>query len=326
VTPSRSTDTLSAEAFAAWFTASVDEPVYVLLGVQGAGTNLLSRLLTRACNLSVLHDQALVVRVVGQLGLSPSATEIERAFHRIRTAMFPGPLRRRLIRPSIHPDSRLVDVDAYFRAAAPRTPADLARFVYAYRAFRTGHTGLAIKSDDIWEHMGNLDRVLPNRRVVLLTRDFRDNVMSVIDKPFGPRAPSVAAEYVRSRFAHYECEYRQHPNSSRHVRFEDLVSAPITALAPLGRWLGHFEQDGAEERLRDFRIRPGRVGRWRALAPRQLAICEAILRRELLAYGYGLVTATTVGTGRWERVSAIAADALLRIPQKLAHLNRRLSG
>ena len=314
----------SPEAFAAYFKANADDPVYVLLGVQGAGTNLLSRLLSRAFNLSVLHDQSLVVRVAGQLGKSPSAGDIERAFRSIRTAMFPGPLRRRLVKASVHKDDRLDGIDAYFRSVAPRTVDELARFVFAYCSFRTGHTGMAVKSDDLWEHISSLDRVLPNRRVVLLTRDFRDNVMSVIDKPFGPCHPALAAHYVGSRFAYYEREY-QRLASSRHVRFEDLVAAPAVTIDRLGQSIGIAPTTGTEARLRSFPIRPGRIGRWRSLPRPHLDWCETILGRELVSYGYGLVTTAAVEMNRWDYLSAVAGDLPHRVPQKLRHVWRRLA-
>jgi hypothetical protein len=137
--------------------------------------------------------------------------------------------------------------------------------------------------------MDALDRVLPNRRVVLLTRDFRDNVMSVVGKSFGPRMPAVAAEYVHSRFVHYEREYRR--RGGAHVRFEDLVAAPVPAIEALGR---------------------------------EIAWCESILRRELLEYGYGLETSGSRRPTAWDRTGMRGADAALRVPQKLRRLGRRL--
>lgn len=116
--PEPLTSAASVEAFASRFKAGGDEPVYVLLGVQGSGTNLLSKLLTRAFTPSVLHDQSLVVRTAGRLGASPSSADVEHAFRRIHAATFPGPVRRRLIKPSIHPDSRLEGIEPYFRAAS----------------------------------------------------------------------------------------------------------------------------------------------------------------------------------------------------------------
>jgi hypothetical protein len=45
---------------------------------------------------------------------------------------------------------------------------------------------MAIKSDDLWETIGHIDMVLPNRRIVLLTRDFRDNLLSITKKDSDP--------------------------------------------------------------------------------------------------------------------------------------------
>ena len=239
--------------------------------------------------------------------------------------MFPGPVRQRFARGSVHRDPRLDGIDEYFRAAAPATAADLARFVYAYRAARTGRAGLAIKSDDLWAHVQALDRVLPQRRVVLLTRDFRDNAMSIVGKPFGPRMPAVAAEYVRARFIHYEREYRRRLTGGAYVRFEDLVGAPARAIDTLGRTLGLGGLGRGDSSLDGLTIRTGRVGRWRALPRRELAWCEAILRRELVNYDYGLATTGAFAPTLWDQLSTRSADAALRVPQKIRYLRRRLN-
>ena len=83
---------------------------------------------------------------------------------------------------------------------------------------------MAIKSDDLWETIGHIDAVLPNRRIVLLTRDFRDNLLSITNKDFGPVEPLIAARYVKTRFARYDREYQRTPDAQRiHVRYEDLL-------------------------------------------------------------------------------------------------------
>jgi hypothetical protein len=323
--PARSDDAAAAtpDAFAASFRASADESVCVLLGVQGSGTNLLSRLLRRAFNLSVLHDQAFVVRVAASLDARPTTQELEAALRRVRAAMFPGPLRRRLAQASFHRDPRLAGIEDYFRAAAPATPAEFARFVYAYRAFRTGRAGMAIKSDDVWAHIDAFDRVLPHRRIVLLTRDFRDNAISIVHKPFGPRTPAIAAGYVRDRFAYYERAYREHAGGGTHVRFEDLVNAPAATIRRVGAAVGLGALAG-DAWLEGFPIRTGRVGRWRQLPPRQLAWCETVLRRELLAYDYELATPASFEASAWDRGWERAADIVLRVPQKLRQLQKRV--
>ena len=91
------------------------------------------------------------------------------------------------------------------------TPAELAQFVYAYGAYKLGTTLMAVKSDDLWEQLDRIDSVIPNRRIVLLTRDFSDNLLSITKKDFGPIEPFVAARYVHGRFLRYEQEFKRTP-------------------------------------------------------------------------------------------------------------------
>lgn len=54
----------SSATFKEFFEAARERPVYVVLGVQGSGTNLLSRLLVRIFGFSVLQDRSMVFRAV----------------------------------------------------------------------------------------------------------------------------------------------------------------------------------------------------------------------------------------------------------------------
>ena len=75
-----------------------------------------------------------------------------------------------------------------------------------------------------------IDAVLPNRRLLLITRDFRDNLLSVAGKEFGPVEPLCAAQYVKKQIDRYAAEYRRTGNRALHVKFETLVSSPEVVL------------------------------------------------------------------------------------------------
>ena len=47
------------------------EPVWVVLGVQGSGTNLLSRVLERSFGFSLIEDGSVIFKTAAQLGLAP---------------------------------------------------------------------------------------------------------------------------------------------------------------------------------------------------------------------------------------------------------------
>ena len=214
-------------------------------------------------------------------------------------------------------------MDHRFAEADISTAAGLASFVYAYRAFRLGATEVGIKSDDLWEHASALDHVLPNRRVILLTRDFRDHVVSVVNKPFGPVEPVAAAAWIQRRFHYYEREY-QARQGGHHVRFEDLIRNPCHTIEHLGDRLGLTPVCCISTFVDNFTFKPGRIGRWTTLRRRDLEWCETILHREMLDYGYEPATNTSYRPSRVDAIRVPLLDTVGRIRQKLTQTARRL--
>jgi hypothetical protein len=305
-------------SFDAFYAAVRNQPVYVILGVQGSGTNLLRSILVRTFNFAVIQDQSLVYNAGMNLGPTPSRSSVERHFDGIRSRLFPTPLVRKT-RRRIKSNASMTGIEEHFDPARITCGADLARFVYAYAAFSRGSTLMAIKSDDMWETISHIDSVLPNRRIILLTRDFRDNLLSIANKDFGPIDPVVAASYVKERFSYYDAEYRRTPPEHRlHVSYEELLEAPDEFVA---RFREHFRLGAPGEAAMTVdksRIRRHNKRKWAAaLSTRDLAHCEAILWDELQAYGYETGTERPAPPGGTEWILARTRDALWRVPQKL---------
>src|SRR5688500_14115034 len=82
-------------SFDAFFAAVKDEPVYVILGVQGSGTNLLRGILDRAFNFSVVQDQSFVFNAAMKLGSAASRASVQRQFDAIHSRLFPSALVRK---------------------------------------------------------------------------------------------------------------------------------------------------------------------------------------------------------------------------------------
>lgn len=312
-------------SFASFLEQVRSEPLYVILGVQGSGTNLLSRILARGFGFMVIHDGSVIFRAAAELGASPSPHDVRRQYRLIRSRLLPSVFvrkTRRLVKARASFDG----IDDCFDRASIRSGADLARFVYAYGAFALGTRLMAIKSDDLWECIERIDEVLPDRRIILLTRDFRDDLLSVTKKDFGPVEPVVAAEYVKERFAHYEREYlRTAPEHRYHIRYEDLLQSPVGSMRGLSVHFGLHPVPGGESALQALQIKRGNVRKWAGLEQGQLAHVEAMLDGELRRYGYqpasehpSLPDATTL-------MKARVRDAFRRAPQKVGRLLRRLS-
>jgi hypothetical protein len=313
-----------ARSFEDYWASCRDDPIYVVLGVQGSGTNLLSRLLRRTFGVSVLRDRSRVFNIASELGPRPEASEVRRAFGRLRAYIASSGMGRGRRQDRSYVTEPFRGLEEAFDVVRPESGAELARLVYAYRAFSLGAPLMAIKSDDLWERIAYIDDVLPNRRVILITRDFRDNLVSVTGKHFGPVEPVCAALYVRDRFRRYEQEYARAGSAGHHVRFEELLSEPGASLERLGRFFGWQSCVDPHEVGSTFRRRPNKVGRFALLSSRNRMWCEALLRDELVRYGYELEFAAADPPAPVVHLALRVKDAFRRVPQKVRTTAARL--
>jgi hypothetical protein len=268
----------------------------------------------------VLRDQSKVFNLGAGLGARPTESEIARAIEDVRALIHPSAARRKTGQRYIRKNSPF---DGLFEELSPstvRSGSEFARVISAYRAFKLGASGMAIKSDDLWEQIGQIDTVLPNRRVILLTRDFRDNLVSIAGKHFGPVEPLCAAQYVKRQFVLYDAEYRRAGTSGYHVKFETLVERPRDFVQDVARHFGLTPLSSAEAALESMTFRPNKIAKWRRLPPQQLAWCEAILRDELAAYQYEPDQPESALPSAAVMAAAAARDTIKRIPQKMRRL------
>jgi len=310
------------EPFTAFFDRARHLPVYVVLGVQGSGTNLLRSILARAFRFCVVQDQSIVFNAAAPLGDMAAPGAVRRQFDGIQSQLLPSAVRRKTMK-IVKSNSDFTGIADHLDASRIESAAHLARFVYAYGAYRMGTTLMAVKSDDLWEHIDRIDTVIPNRRIILLTRDFRDNLLSITRKDFGPIEPWVAARYVHDRFARYEHEFNRAEEAHRlHVRYEDLLATPHDVVERVGRHFGLTLASGGRAALDRLSIRKNNTRKWGDLDARTLSGCEAILRDELIRFGYGVGDAAAPTPAAW--ALARGRDVLRRVPQKVAKLSKRL--
>jgi hypothetical protein len=216
----------------------------------------------------------------------------------------------------------LQGLDAVLQSSAIRSGADFARLIYTYRAFSLGASRVGIKSDDLWESIHAIDHVIPNRRVILLTRDFRDNLVSVIGKRFGPIEPLCAAAYVKQQLAYYATEYRRAGPAGYHVKYETLLTTTQQFIEDFAAHFGIERPDPAA--IAALKFRPNKVGKWKAMPAQQLAWCEGILQAELREFGYQLASEAPELPGRGQLLAAKARDRIRRVPQKFRRVVARV--
>jgi hypothetical protein len=309
--------------FQEYLEKTAHEPLYLILGVQGSGTNFLGRLLKRFFGFSLLRDRSAVFNAAARLGHAPTRHAVERETQRFLARAFPSALRRKTGR--VLPDyAAFPGIAAELRPERIGNGADFARLIHAYRAYCLGTTRMAIKSDDLWETIEAIDDVLPNRRTLLITRDFRDNLVSISDKGFGPIDPVRAAVYVRQRLGPYAAAFQRAGRNGYHVKFETLVTTPrqfLEEFSEFSRLAPTVDLDAAVKKLR---IRPAKTQKWRRLSSRQLALCEGILQQELAAFGYEPASDAPVQPDRAALLAATARDIAWRVPQKFRRLVARV--
>jgi hypothetical protein len=311
-----------ASPFQRFLEETRDQPIYVILGVQGSGTNLLARILTRVFNFSVMRDRSAVFKAAVRLGATPPAQDVEREIRHFSRLIKPSALRRKTSKSVSRRGKPLPGLETDLQPSLVKSGADFARMIYSYRALSNGAAHIGIKSDDLWEEIQNIDAVIPNRRVILLTRDFRDNLVSISGKRFGPIEPVCAAEYVKRQLGHYAAEYRRAGRNGFHVKFETLLGAPHQFAEDFAAHFALHPPSAAA--LAALKVKPNRIGRWKGLSGRDLAWCEGILQEELREFGYPFASAGPRLPTANEMLLATTRDRIRRVPQKLRRVATRL--
>jgi hypothetical protein len=184
---------------------------------------------------------------------------------------------------------------------------------------------MAIKSDDLWETIDRIDAVLPNRRTIFLTRDFRDNLLSVAGSDFGPIDPLHAARYVKHQVSVYEREYartasqstvssavRRSARRSRDGRAPDERPFRSSHRSEIGGATTDVEHPAGEHRAVETPVRETACPRGDSAVPR-----AANLRISV-----GVCDGESPRPADW--MMATAAEVVQRIGQKGRHITKRL--
>lgn len=304
-----------------------EQPIYVVLGVQGSGTNLLSRLLTKLFGFSVLRDRSAVFNAAATIGAHPSEADVAREIRRFKRLVWPSPLRRKLSKYVILKPKPLQGIASELVPSAIDSGADFARLIYSYRAYSLGASHVGVKSDDLWQSIHHIDHVLPNRRIIMLTRDFRDNLVSIAGKRFGPIEPLRAAQYVKHQLGYYAPVFRRAGASGHHITYEALLN---DTRAVVDAFASHFNLQpivDLDTAIPALKFRPNKIGKWKkGLSERELATCEGLLYDELIEFGYEPTTAARVLPTSSELLAATARDAVRRVPQKFNRMKVRMKG
>ncbi|MDH3599160.1 MAG: sulfotransferase [Candidatus Tectomicrobia bacterium] len=303
------------DGFLEFYEQSKQKDLFIILGSQGAGTNLLARFLVNVFDFSVIRDKALIFKAAIKVHRDHSAANIQRQLRRVYAETFPNAVTKVVYKQ--HHGKPFVGVDKYFEQANITTAKEFAYFFYAYSAYVAGKRHFAIKSDDIWEAIDALDTIFDCRKILLLTRDFRDNVLSVMHKNFGPRNVYSGSRYVKKRHNLYYNAYLRNPNHSLSVNYESLLTEPRQFIHAFADTFDMPPSMPVEAAIQKLNLRSSNFKKWeREMSPEELLICESIMHDELKRFDYALKNGTFIRFSPSQALGHRMHDCVLRVPQK----------
>jgi len=295
-----------------------DKPTYVLLGVQGSGTNLTSRILRKVFEISIVRDRSLILGTAASLVGKSSPENLKRAREKICQCVFPGAIRKRLLpRQWYHQAANYRGIQDVLHQTAMTSPAEFADFFYAYHAYVDDCQEKGIKSDDCWEQLDRIDQVIPNRKNILLVRDPRDNANSIMYKDFGPRTVYAASQYVNHQLDLYLKETESHPDNSLTTNYETLLAAPHDFVRDFAKLSGLVIPANVEERIEKLGIRSQNFDKWKKWSAYDIAVSEKIYGDKLKKLGYESHSTDSIKLSSAAMARLRAIDIAKRIPQRL---------
>ncbi|WP_161604318.1 sulfotransferase family protein [Roseiconus nitratireducens] len=301
------------------------EPTYVILGVQGSGTNFISQLMAKALQFSVVIDRSLIFDAAVRVCQQQTKSAGEREAIRVYRSLFPGPIRKRMLsRKYFRQAANYEGIEKHLSHASTASGAEFADFFYGYHAFNTGGKHKAIKSDDIWQNLNYLEQVIPDYRIILLVRDPRDNALSVANKNFGPRDLYFASRYIRFQLEIYAAHLEKSPDRILCIKYEDLLTDPMSEVEKLAEFVGEPVTPEVVEHVSEVFVKRGNSLKWKQLSQKDLIASESVLREQILRFGYECATREGDSLGRLEIARRRASDVAQRVPQKLGAKAARL--
>ena len=206
-------------------------------------------------------------------------------------------------------------------AAQLRDHARIFPLVYDRLTAAAGKTRWLEKTPDHLFHIEAILRVAPTARFVELVRDPRDilaskrsrhtkewtnrfadeeNHFTSLSTGFDPCWDTLA---WKSAIRAVDQAKAQHPESILRVRYEDLVSDPVTVVQRICAFLGITYRDAmldvgwintTTQAVQGSRgISAASTGKWKQqLTPEMVALCQLLAKRELQAMHYNFTTVT----------------------------------
>lgn len=265
------------------------QDLFIILGCQGSGTNLLCKILRRVFKFSVVQDRSLILTSAVRINKNPSRSQIQKEINHVYRSLFPGRVHKRFILKHYYNQAKnYTGIEKYLRNSEIRSAKEFVDLFYDYHAYIVDGKHKAIKSDDISEHISGLnEKIFPKKKYILLVRDPRDNALSIVNKPFGPCHLYFAALFVKEKLLLHEQETRRNAESTFIVNYETILSKPQEFIKSFSERF-NMEPTGDLSELPP--IRKENFNKWASLPRQDLEMCETVLKDEIIRFGYTLKT------------------------------------
>ncbi len=306
--------------FISFYEESKSNDIFIILGAQGSGTNLLSNILEIVFDCSVIKDRSLIFNSAINIYRDQSNKTIHRELRRIYSSFFPNRFSKYLGPSHYHHRSKhFVGFEKYLGDVKIRDAEDFVYFFACYHAYSNGKSRLAFKSDDMWENIEFAEKIYKKKKYIHLVRDFRDNVLSVINKNFGPKTVYVCSHYIKERVNAYHQETLRNRDVSILLTYEELLEHPQKCIIELSEALGLGPVSDLANKIEALNIRTTSLGRWKnQMAEDELLVCETILQDELREFGYPITSKTLMPDSLPVRSAKHTIhDMVLRVSQKI---------
>ena len=300
--------------------------VYIIIGAQGSGTKLTCQLLNQVFSFSVIRDRSLIFNSAVNLLKSPRLSTINKEQKKVFNALFPPSQLRKMsdLKYYHRQNANYLGIENYFDKISIKTPEEFAYFFYSYHTHIDGLQRFAVKSDDMWENIQYLPDVFPRRKIIFLIRDFRDNVLSILNKRFGPRDIYVGAHYIKQRIRAYHQAALVNAENSIWVKYEQLLDNPKSFITEFAEKFNIEPVRELDAQLEALSIRSTNQNKWRQLSAEHLQICESVLKDELDQFDYKVQSTSTCKFSPNKIVKHRLKDFTLRVPQRLSTVKRNI--
>jgi hypothetical protein len=120
-------------------------------------------------------------------------------------------------------------------------------------------------------------------------------------------------------------EFRRSGSLAYHVTYESVLNDTKRVVEGLAAHFNLEPQGDMNQAITALKLRPNKIGRWKALSTQDLAWCEGILFDELVEFGYQPTTAKPILPSAAERMVVACRDKIRRVPQKLTRITARMT-